>query len=136
MKDNKLIHKLEQLKDLYEEFLKWDSFYHQWEGIHKDSAFLSSQKKAEELVEYAIKINRELLKKKNIFSHSYKESFLQLENIGFEKEFTKKLSEITLFRNKMAHEYLNISDEEIKFELDNLKILFPKYIKKIAEIVL
>ena len=134
--DNKILNKLKILKDIYDEFSQWMNFYQTWEGIQKESAFLSAQKKAEELVEYSIKINRELLKKENYFANSYKESFLLLEKLGFEKNFCEKLSSFALFRNKLAHEYLVITKGEILEEVNLLKKEFPFYIKELSKIIL
>lgn len=133
--DSSFLNKIENIKEIYEELKVQFDLYTSLDGVLKRTAFFASQKKAEELIEYAIKLNRLLLREKKIFPMSYKDSFLKLEKIGFEKNLCEKFSDFAFFRNRLAHEYLEITEDETVEEIESLIKLFPKYLKKILVFV-
>jgi uncharacterized protein YutE (UPF0331/DUF86 family) len=133
--DKKLLNKIDTLKDFYEELKEQYEIYNTIDEKYKKTAILALQKKSEEIIEHSIKVNRELLKKKNIFAISYQDSFLKLSKFGFEENLVKKFTSFALFRNKLAHEYLEITDEESMKYVDELIEKYPEYLKKILETI-
>jgi uncharacterized protein YutE (UPF0331/DUF86 family) len=126
MKKEIYLLKLNNLKDLYNKFKdQYDFFKSQKEeGFLKTTALLALQKRLEEVIEYSIKINKILLSTKNTYFLSYQESFLLLSQYGLDKELANTLSKLAIFRNKLAHEYLNISDLDV---VKNSEILLNSF---------
>lgn len=132
--DEVILVKIEKSKEIYKELKEERQFYKEFEGRLQKTAYFAMQKKAEELVELAIKINRELLKKKNIIALSYKESFLKLEELGLSLKKSEKYSQFANFRNRLAHEYLIVTQKETIEEVDKIIKEFPNYLKDLFEL--
>jgi len=135
MKKNILLLKINSLKKLFEGFKEQYDFYlKQKENTFiQKTALLATQKKLEEVIEYSIKINKEILKTKNIYSISYQESFLNLENFNFDKENIKIMSELALFRNKLAHEYMILEKKDTLHYSEILLENFPDYFNQLVD---
>lgn len=124
-KINIITEKLLTLKQFLEDYKK--------EEKHKKILYLASQKITEEIVESAIKINIIILKEHNIFSKSYKDSFLDLDKKVLKIENIEKLAETAKFRNQIAHEYDIITEEDFIKSANEIIKLYPKYLKNIKE---
>lgn len=90
------------------------------------------QRIVEETVESAIKINIFILKQHNIFPKTYQDSFLELKilNIFTTKEL-KELAKTAKFRNILAYEYDDLTDDIFLNRTKLIIDLFPDYLKKI-----
>ncbi|MFW6026465.1 MAG: HepT-like ribonuclease domain-containing protein [Candidatus Woesearchaeota archaeon] len=95
---------------------------------------LALEREIEKIVETSIKINKEMLKIKNKFPPTYKDSFLYLEILQvFEKKFLQESAETAIFRNELAHEYMSMSSF---YSLENMKKiikLYPKYFLNLVD---
>ena len=102
----------------------------------KEFLFYAAEKKAEEIVELAISINQELLKFKGKMSQSYYDSFIDLKLFGvFDENFLIKLANTAGFRNRLAHDYLDI-DEKIAFNtMKDMLLLYKLYLQKVRKIM-
>lgn len=130
-----LINKIQILKELYNELLEQKSIYKEVEEKYKTTSYLALQKKAEEVIEFMIRVNKILLMKKGIIPMSYKESFLKLEKLSFNEDFVQKLSELAWFRNRLAHDYIIITKKEIIEKIDLLVKLFNDYLKECIKFI-
>lgn len=102
----------------------------------KEYLLFAAEKKAEECVELAITINQSLLEPKNKIADSYYESFIELKNFEkFEENELKQLASTTGFRNRLAHEYLNIDEEITIKSMKKILETYPGYIKKVNEML-
>jgi len=101
----------------------------------KEFLLLSAEKKAEEIIESAIKINQSILKKElNHFSESYYDSFMDLEKLEiFEDEFLEKLAKTAGFRNRLAHDYMDLDEKIVERTLVNVLKIYPNYLLRIIE---
>jgi len=129
-KYNYLIERFEKLK----EYLK--DYDNEKDKKDKEKNYLALQRITEEVVETAIKINIFILKEKNIFPKTYKESFLKLKtDFNLDEKILVKLSNTAKFRNLLAHEYINLNEKEfIKKSKEILKV-YPIYLKKIYNVI-
>ena len=102
----------------------------------KEFLFYAAEKKAEEIVELAISINQELLKFKGKMSQSYYDSFIDLNLFGvFDENFLIKLANTAGFRNRLAHDYLDI-DEKVAFNtMKDMLSLYKLYLQKVRKIM-
>ncbi len=108
--------------------------------LHEDDrkiAFYASQKKAEEIVECAIKVNQALLSSRlQILAKSYKESFLDLEHLGlFSKKERERLAKTAPFRNRLAHDYMELKEADIVKEMEEILKIYPDYIRVVVPFV-
>lgn len=96
---------------------------------------LAAEKKAEELIESAISINQEILKTHfDYLSNSYYESFIDLEKLKiFSPEELKSLAATAGFRNRLAHDYLELDPKITLQSIERLLKIYPTYLKKIKK---
>ena len=126
--------KLDKLKislNKYKEFLannEVDNVYLALKAVERD---------CEEIVESAVKINQEILETHfDYIAQSYRESFEKLEECSiFNKETLKKLSNTTGFRNRLAHDYMNLDDNIIIKTGKLILLLYSKYILRINDYI-
>ena len=118
---------LEKLKDILKE--------HSVSKTLQEYLLYAAEKKAEEIVELAISINQELLKEKGKVALSYYESFSNLTFLGFKEAELKELSSTAGFRNRLAHEYLEINPEIALRSMQKIIKIYPTYFKKIKSIL-
>lgn len=86
----------------------------------------------EKIIESSIKINQELLSSINCFSESYYDSFKNLAKLNlFSDDFLKKIANMAGFRNRLAHEYLDLNDEISINTIKKIPEIFSEYLKKI-----
>ncbi|MBI2665250.1 DUF86 domain-containing protein [Candidatus Woesearchaeota archaeon] len=96
----------------------------------------AAEKKAEEVVELAVSLNQEILQIKGKMGLSYYDSFIELKNFGlFTEEELRSLASTAGFRNRLAHEYLEI-DGKIAFRtMENILVIYPPYLLKVKKIL-
>ena len=136
MKDYILIEsKVEQLLVLLE---KLNSILKEFDRNRSLKEFLlyAAEKKAEEVVEQAVSINQELLKLKGKVSQSYYDSFLDLKifKVFVERDLFE-LAGTAGFRNRLAHDYLEVDNELAMKSMKNMIPLYKLYLQKIRKIL-
>ena len=101
----------------------------------KEFLLLSAEKKAEEIIESAIKINQTILKEEfNHFSESYYDSFMDLEKLEiFEADSLEKLAKTAGFRNRLAYDYMDLDEKIVGKTLENILKIYPDYLLKIID---
>jgi len=108
-----------------------------YKSKNEDAKFFyyAAQKKTEEAIETAISLNQEILE--DFFDHitkSYFDSFMDLEKTDrFTKAELEKLANTAGFRNRLAHEYLDLDTQITLSSMEKLLKLYPQYIKSIKE---
>jgi len=96
----------------------------------------AAEKKAEEVVELAISINQELLKSKEKVALSYYESFTSLSIFKlFSSEELKNLASTAGFRNRLAHEYLDVDSKLAILAMEKMLRIYPIYLQKIKTLI-
>ncbi len=96
----------------------------------------AGEKKAEEIVELAISINQELLKSKEKLALSYYESFTSLSIFKlFSSEELKDLASTAGFRNRLAHEYLDVDAKLALLSMEKMLRIYPIYLQKIKTLI-
>lgn len=96
----------------------------------------SIKREVEEITETVIKINTIILKEKSIFPSSYRNSFLDLKDLNiFEIKELEELSKTAIFRNELAHEYMNLGETEVISNSKEILKLYPKYLVKLLEFI-
>lgn len=96
----------------------------------------SIKREVEEITETVIKINTIILKDKSIFPSSYRNSFLDLKDLNiFEIKELEELSKTAIFRNELAHEYMNLGEDEVILNSKEILKLYPKYLVKVLEFI-
>ncbi len=132
--------KLIYLKDLVKKLkLRIEEYEKEKDEERKETLFAAMTKFSEEIVETAIKINNKLLEEKKEFASTYTQTFTKLKkHYKFKKSNLETLAKTTSIRNKAAHEYNLLSQNE-KETVDKYKefiIEYPKYIEDIKEIII
>lgn len=128
----------EKLKRLKKSIDKYDKY----KNVDNDEEYIALravERDSEEIIETATKINQEILSDTGEIAMSYRESFEKLTKVKLfnskDKLFLEKLSNTTGFRNRLAHEYMNLNDE---ITLNSAKVIlniYPKYLLKITEYI-
>lgn len=97
----------------------------------------AAEKKTEETIEAAISLNQELLKTHfNHLSNSYYESFADLKKLHvFSADELKYLASTAGFRNRLAHDYLDLNPKITLISIENLLKKYPPYLKKIKKFI-
>lgn len=95
----------------------------------------AAQKKAEEVIETAITLNQDILYERfEHMSKSYYDTFIDLEKLGiFDKDFLKKIANTAGFRNRLAHEYMELDPQITVSSMRNLVELYPIYANTIEK---
>lgn len=127
-KISSLLELLRKLKEILEE--------HKKNLRLQEYLLFAAEKKAEEIVELAISINQELLKEKEKISLSYYDSFMDLMILPiFKKEELKDLASTAGFRNRLAHEYLELDEKIALKAMEKILKIYPDYLQKIRKII-
>jgi len=102
----------------------------------KKSHLAAAERWAEEIVESAININNEILKDYGKISNSYYESFLELKILNiFDDKFLEKIANTAGFRNRLAHEYMDLNEDITINSLKNIPKLYKEYLIKINSLI-
>lgn len=129
---NIIIRKYKYLTERLNKIKEYLSQYEKEDKNKKEILYLALQRLVEETVESAIKINIYILKEKKIFPKTYQESFLKLEKIiEMDKKELEKLSQTARFRNILAHEYEDLSEENFIIKAKEIVNIYPRYLKQI-----
>ncbi len=123
-----------KLKTLKLALIDWEKEEKEFE---KYKSLKTVERDCEEIIESATRINQEILSINNKIADSYRESFEMLEKLNlFEsKDFLEKLSNSTGFRNRLAHDYINL-DEIITIKTGkSILNIYPKYLLKIQDYI-
>ncbi|MDH5596478.1 MAG: DUF86 domain-containing protein [Candidatus Peregrinibacteria bacterium] len=93
--------------------------------------YYAAQKKAEEVIETAIALNQNILYDDfNHMTKSYYDSFIDLDRLKvMSEEELKKLAGTAGFRNRLAHEYVELDPQITVKSMELLLKLYPPYIK-------
>ncbi len=123
-----LLELLDKLKRVLEE--------HKQNTKLQEFLLYAAEKKAEEAVELAISINQELLKEKSKVSLSYYDSFVDLSVFKvFSPSELKELASTAGFRNRLAHEYLEVNPEIAMRAMQRMLEIYPKYLQGVRKII-
>lgn len=124
-KYNYTIEKLSLLKDYLEK-------YKVTEKKEKEILYYALQKITEEIVKMTIKLNVFILKKNNIFPKTYRHSFIKIgEYFDMEKIRIEELANTAKFRNTIAHDYMEMDEEEFIKGARKIVNIYPEYLKKL-----
>jgi uncharacterized protein YutE (UPF0331/DUF86 family) len=98
------------------------------------------ERDSEEIIEISTKINQELLSLKNEVAMSYRESFeklidLNIFNLKEDKELLEKLANSTGFRNRLAHDYMNLDNKITINSAKQIIKIYPKYLLRIIDFI-
>ena len=110
---------------------------HHQQGTEKLREFLlyAAEKKAEEVVELAISINQVLLREKGKVSSSYYDSFLDLKLFSvFGDAELRQLASTAGFRNRLAHEYLEVDPDIALKTMKQMLVIYPPYLQKVKKL--
>lgn len=108
----------------------------QTKKFEKYKAFKTIERDCEEIIESAIKINQEISKKNDEVLLTYRESFDSIKNIlNFNEREFEKLANSTGFRNRLAHDYMNLDERITILTAINISKIYPKYLLKILEFI-
>ncbi len=103
------------------------------ESPYADYLLFAAEKKAEEIIESAVSLNQELLK--THFDHlsgSYYESFTDLMKTKlFSEAELKALASTAGFRNRLAHDYIELNPDITLKSIERLLQIYPDYLKKL-----
>lgn len=136
MNKNLIREKLESLSEILETLKEILEKRKKSQKEIKKYLLFAAEKKAEECIELAITINQEILESKNKIANSYYESFTELKKFEiFEEDELKKLASTTGFRNRLAHEYLDIDEDITIKSMEKIIEIYPDYIKKINNLL-
>lgn len=130
-----IIKRLEYIKEKLKD-LKYDlNKYEETKILRDKKSFKGAiERWSEEIVESAVNINNEILSIKNKVSSSYYNSFIDLEEFNiFEKKFLEKIASTAGFRNRLAHDYMNINEDIVISSSKFLLKLYKDYIIGIYE---
>lgn len=117
---------------------KLNSILKEYEKNKELQEFLlyAAEKKAEEIVELAISVNQKLLEEKKKISISYYDSFIDLGAFGvFSTEELKELASTAGFRNRLAHEYLEIDEAIAIRSMRKILKMYPSYLIQVKKIL-
>lgn len=131
------IRKYTYILDKFEKVKKYYDKYNQEEDLEtKDIIYSALQRVVEEVLESCIKLNIYVLKEKNIFPKSYKESFELLKTeLNFDEEKINTISSFAKFRNILAHEYQDITPEMTLSKIKQIIDVLPEYLRELKQIL-
>lgn len=102
----------------------------------KTTLYGAIERWCEEIVESAISINQELLSLKHKSAQSYYLSFIMLEEFElFDEKTLLKLASTAGFRNRLAHDYMDLDKEIMVVSAKALLNLYVNYVKTISSYV-
>lgn len=120
----------EKLKDLDQDLNNYESFSSKKNLLKTIRGAI--ERWCEEIVESAVTINNELLSSINKVPDSYYKSFIELESLNiFNEKDLEKLASTAGYRNRLAHDYMNIDPEISINSAKNILNIYKKYIKEI-----
>ncbi len=127
-----IIEKLETLKLAIEDIEKPSL-----SKFEKYKALKTIERDSEEIIESAIRINQEILSSKLLIGNTYRESFEKLLDIKVITDINllEKLASTTGFRNRLAHDYINLDEKITISSAKNILKFYPKYLLKIKEYI-
>jgi uncharacterized protein YutE (UPF0331/DUF86 family) len=124
----------EEIKFVNENLKLGKSFLKDYELSKSTKDLFALERVSEQIVETTIKINKRILKRKNIIPSTYKESFLKLRELKFiDDNFLEKLAETAIFRNELAHDYRNMDKFYSLENIKNILELYPIYLEKLIK---
>ncbi|MFW6286172.1 MAG: type VII toxin-antitoxin system HepT family RNase toxin [Nanoarchaeota archaeon] len=128
--EKRLMYINEKLKDLKYDLEKYNKVENE-----KDKKTIQGaiERWCEEIVESGVNINIELLSSKNKISDSYYNSFIDLKIFNyFDEDFLTKIASTAGFRNRLAHDYMNIDKEIMIGSAKFILKLYKDYILNIS----
>ncbi|MCA9496426.1 MAG: DUF86 domain-containing protein [Nanoarchaeota archaeon] len=92
------------------------------------------ERDCEEIVESAVRVNQEILEFTGEIGATYRESFEKLDSLKlFSKNDILQLANTSGFRNRLAHDYMDL-DEKITLEsAKKICKIYPNYFLKIED---
>ncbi|MBI4152177.1 DUF86 domain-containing protein [Candidatus Woesearchaeota archaeon] len=124
------INLLEILKNILNEHTR------QKDSSLQEYLLYAAEKKAEEIVELAVSVNQELLRGKGKISSSYYESFLDLKLFSvFSDAELRVLAGTAGFRNRLAHEYLEVDPHIALKTMKQMLVMYPPYLQKVKKLL-
>lgn len=128
----------EKLASLHTLLSKLDEMLRQYaiaKNLDHEAYLFAAEKKAEEAVELATRINGEILLE--YFQHTCKDYFSSFMDLGkleiFEPDFLAKLAQTAGFRNRLIHDYLGLSESITTASMRHMLDIYPRYINGILK---
>lgn len=113
-----------------------DDYETQTDSFETYKSLKTIERDCEEIVESAIRINQEVLEDTGEIGQTYRESFEKLVELNlFDKDILEKLANTTGFRNRLAHDYMDLDDEITVKTARNILKLYSDYLLKILDYV-
>jgi uncharacterized protein YutE (UPF0331/DUF86 family) len=99
-------------------------------------ALKAIERDCEEIVESAVRVNQEILSDLRSIGDTYRDSFEKLKKLKlFEKELLEKLANTTGFRNRLAHDYIDMDEDITIVSAKNILEIYPKYLTYILNYI-
>ncbi|MFW6286218.1 MAG: type VII toxin-antitoxin system HepT family RNase toxin [Nanoarchaeota archaeon] len=127
---NYIIEKLETLKLAIKDYEEKNlSKYERYKALK------TVERDCEEIIESAVRINQEILSQYFIIGNTYRETFEKLldKKIITNEKNIEKLASTTGFRNRLAHDYINLDDKITIASAKKILKLYPSYLLKIKD---
>lgn len=137
MEKELIIEKIDFIKRKIDDLkFELDYFKNQKDKRLKLSHLGAAERWAEEIIESSITINNKLLSKFNIVSTSYYESFILLKKLNlFDNDFIDKIASSASFRNRLAHDYINLDEKILLISLELIPKYYIKYLEEILKYI-
>ncbi|MFW6025007.1 MAG: type VII toxin-antitoxin system HepT family RNase toxin [Candidatus Woesearchaeota archaeon] len=128
--DDKILSKVSYIKECISKLKTYINSYDDSDEVYE----LAMERISEKIIESAISINKIVLEEEGIYSESYYDSFIKLSEANiFKKDFSKNLASTAGFRNRLAHDYMDINKEISIKTMSKLPRLYKKYLKGIIK---
>lgn len=126
--EERIEHINERLKDVKEGLKDFEN------KEEKKYILAALEKWSEEIVESAIAINQDLLDLKYDVGLSYYDSFTELHKLNIlDESFLERIASTAGFRNRLAHNYLELDKEVVVKSMKKILKMYPTYISAINE---
>jgi len=135
MNKEDVVKRLSYIKDNLELLKKTLQKYESSNGVDKKINLKALERFCEEIIECATRINQEILIENGDIADSYRQSFEKLSELGLfdSEEFTDKLANTTGFRNRLAHDYIDLDVKITVLSAKGILDVYPKYVLNIVE---
>ena len=105
----------------------------------KDDSYLALkavERDCEEIVESAVRVNQEILSDLGDVGETYRDSFDKLSSLKlFDKKNLDRLANTVGFRNRLAHDYMDLDEDLTIRSAKGILNLYPKYLVRIVEYI-
>jgi uncharacterized protein YutE (UPF0331/DUF86 family) len=121
----------ENIEILKSALMKYENIEDESEKILLNEAL---ERLSEKIIESCIAINQELLSEIGCFSNSYYDSFKDLNKLNiFEKDFLDNIAQMAGYRNRLAHDYMDLNFNISFNTMKKIPEMFKEYLTGVVE---